>query len=310
MYRYFCTVFALSLSLALSTSLVATANVQNPTAALTQASKLLEQGQSVQSIALIDRTLQSGNVPSNLAAKAMLLRAQAQESLGKHAFALADYNSALWMQGLSRRDRGLAEQGRQRIMTYLGVEGVPQVVSAQPVVTGSSWGTEVKTTETEKRTGGFGSISSGVLGASQGGGATNRNVPASVQPVAVSADTGQNQAPVAQLAPVAPSNGFASNGARPQPVQEIIIAQSAQSGEFAIQFSAVRSEDSALYEADRIGKRYGEFLGGRTPSIKIRGTEDGGTLYKIIAQPYVYGEGVATCELLKTKGVSCMLISR
>lgn len=321
MYRFLCKVLALLSSLAFLTSLVVTANAQDPTASLTQASKLLEQGEATQSIALIDRTLKTGDVPSNLAAKAMLLRAQAQERLGKHAFALADYNSALWMQDLSAYDRGLAEQGRQRIMAQLGVDGKQQAEPAKQVVSAQSWGTEIKTTETEKRTGGIGSIFSGVFGAFSSDRKVEepRSQPANAQSVSATTYQVSTTSSVASVAPRAESqaaparapNVFASNDTQAQSIDETVIAQREQfSGEFAVQFAAVRSEDTALYEADRIGKRYGEWLGGRTPSIKIRGTEDGGTLYKIIAQPYEYGEGVATCELLKTKGVSCMLISR
>src|SRR5690606_15556200 len=120
MYRFLRVVLAFVSSLALSMTLAIAASAQDPTASLTQAAKLLENGDALLSIELIDRTLKTGDVPSNLAAKAMLLRAQAQEKLGKHAFALADYNSALWMQDLSEYDRKVAEQGRQRIMANLG----------------------------------------------------------------------------------------------------------------------------------------------------------------------------------------------
>lgn len=318
MYRFLCATLAFIVSLALSMSLVVTANAQNPTASLTQAAKLLEQGEAEQSIGLIDRTLKTGDVPSNLAAKAMLLRAQAQEKLGKHAFALADYNSALWMQDLSDYDRGLAEKGRQRIMAKLGVVNTPQEAPAKPIAVASSWGTEVKTTETEKRTGGIGSIFSGVFGSSSNEEEPRAKAPPKAQSVSVSANPVTNTASVAsvsqiterQTAPIRTANVLASNDTQAQSIGETVVAQRELSGDFAIQFSAVRSEDTALYEADRIDKRYGEWLGGRTPSIKIRGMQDGGTLYKIIAQPYERGEGVATCELLKTKGVSCMLISR
>lgn len=294
-------------------SLVVTANAQNPTASLTQAAKLLEQGEAARSIELIDRTLKVGDVPSNLAAKAMLLRAQAQEKLGKHAFALADYNSALWMQDLSDYDRKLAKQGRQRIMNGLGVGGKTQTASAQPAAKAGSWGTEVRTAENKKRTGGIGSIFSNMFGLSS----EEKEAP-KAQPVAetvYSVGTTETAALISQEAerPAKTSsteNLVASNETQAQAIDDTIVAQQELSGNFAIQFAAVRSEDTALYEADRIGKRYGEWLGGRSPSIKIRGTQDGGTLYKIIAQPYERGEGVATCEFLKTKGVQCMLISR
>lgn len=322
MYRFLRVVLAFVSSLALSMTLAIAASAQDPTASLTQAAKLLENGDALLSIELIDRTLKTGDVPSNLAAKAMLLRAQAQEKLGKHAFALADYNSALWMQDLSEYDRKVAEQGRQRIMANLGVGGNAQTASApaaqeEPVAVSSSWGTEVRETATEDRTGGIGSIFSGVFGLSsepeveEARADTPRLQTVSVSTNSATASVASvSQGSERQAAPISASTLVASNNSQAASIEETVVAQSDLRGDFAIQFAAVRSEDTALYEADRIDKRYGELLNGRTPSITIRGTQDGGTLYKIIVQPYERGEGIATCELLKTKGVSCMLISR
>lgn len=318
MYRFLCIVLTFIVSLAVSVPLVVTAYAQNPTASLTQAAKLLEQGQAEQSIQLINRTLKTGDVPSNLAAKAILLRAQAQEKLGKHAFALADYNSALWMQDLSDYDRRFAEQGRRRIMANLGVSRRnAQAASAQPqpqpAAKTKAWGTEVQTTENEKRTRGIGTIFSEMLGLSSKEKDEPRPQPASETVYSVgTTETAASisQSSAQQATAIGSGNLVASNDRQAQAINDTVVAQRELTGDFAIQFSAVRSEDTALYEADRVGKRYGEWLGGRTPSIKIRGTQDGGTLYKIIAQPYERDEGVATCELLKSKGVQCMLISR
>jgi hypothetical protein len=301
--------FAGSCLLALFCFLTTVAHAQDVTASLTKASKLIEQGQAAQSIELIDRTLKSGNVPSNLAAKAMLMRAQAQEALDKHAYALADYNSALWMQDLSARDRTQAEEGRKRIMSKLGVGSKPAAASAKataPKEETAAWGTEVREVPSEKRTGGIGAFFGNVFGGSDS--EETRPAPRKVQPAPVrNASVTRSQQAAPQETPII-SNIVAVN--ETQPSSASLDGQGQQEGEFAIQFSAVHSEDNALYEVERIDKRYGELLGGRTPSIKIRGTNDGGTLYKIIAAPYERGEGVATCELLKTKGVSCMLISR
>jgi hypothetical protein len=314
MYRFLCIILAFISALAVSASLVVAASAQNPTASLTQAAKLLEQGQAELSIQLINRTLKTGNVPSKLAAKGIMLRAQAQEKLGKHAFALADYNSALWMQDLSENDRHFAEQGRRRIMANLGVNRRnTQTASAQPVAKPKVWGAEVRTTETEKRTKGIGSIFSNLLGLSSEEKEEPKTPPASETVYSVgTTETAALISPSSESQVVAGSSGnlVASNDQQAQAIDDTVVAQGEFTGDFAIQFSAVRSEDTALYEADRVGRRYGEWLNGRTPSIKIRGTQDGGTLYKIIAQPYERGEGLATCEFLKTKGVQCMLISR
>ena len=80
--------------------------------ALTEASKMMEQGIPVKAIEMIDAALSSGKLPPDSSAKALLMRAQAQEKLNKLAFALADYNSALWMEGLSAADKAKRKRAR------------------------------------------------------------------------------------------------------------------------------------------------------------------------------------------------------
>jgi hypothetical protein len=279
------------------------------TAALTEASKYLDEGIPVKAIDAINGVLKSGKISSDLAAKALLLRARAQEKLGKYAYALADYNQALWMEGLSSSDKGEAEAGRARIMAKLGVDENPSKTAApaQPAQpkraasktrVGVDRGANVQTSPSEERTGG---IFGGLFGSSETSPSQQTAEPApppkpapraAAQPVNVAASTR-----TANVSDDSTANDAGAPAGEP-------------TGDFAIQFAALLSEDSAIYEVERIGKRYSEWLGGRTPSIRIRPTAEGGTLYKIIAEPYERGEGVATCELLKTKGVSCMLISR
>lgn len=276
------------------------------TAALTQASKYLDEGIPVKAIDVINRVLKSGKLSSDLAAKALLMRARAQEKLGKYAYALADYNQALWMQGLSSSDKSEAEAGRARILAKLGVDESPSqtAAAAQPKRAASKagdaadWGASVQTSPSEERTGG---IFGGLFGSSQTEPSRQTAEPAPPpKPASRAAPQPVNVAAPTRTANVSDDSSANDAGA---PARE-------PTGDFAIQFAALHSEDSAIYEVERVGKRYSEWLGGRTPSITIRPTAEGGTLYKIIAEPYERGEGIATCELLKTKGVSCMLISR
>lgn len=311
------------------------------TQALAEASKLIEKGVPVKAIELINNTLKSGKVPGDLAAKALLMRAQAQETIGKHAYALADYNSALWMQGLSDRDKKEAEDGRRRIMAKLGVTESDKSAVADAGKSGradrpapaparaaqagpsssdgkradkTSWDTEVQASGSEQRTGGIGSFFSGLFGSSESKAATARSEPeprsaAVVTETAPRPQKAQLQPPQrAQLQPVKaePIRKAAAQQAAPEPAP----AAREPNGNFAIQFAALQAEDSAISEVNRVTRRYGELLGGRKPSVTIAATKDGGTLYKVIAEPYDRGEGTATCELLKTKGLSCMLISR
>lgn len=305
------------------------ADTERITASLAQASKLLEQGVPVQAIKAINQTMKSVRVPADLAAKAMLMRGQAQEQIGKYAYALADYNQALWMEGLSSADKTKAEEGRRRIMTKLGVADssgrtqpedgqTPPRISpvrkrqASPPKQDSSWGTQVQTSSAEKRQtgqsgasgGGIGNFFKDIFGTAESAAPAERGRPRAtqtraVQPVSRPVRTAQ-ALQTATLSDADPAKASASGS----------DGSSERSGAFAVQFAALHTEDKAVYEADRVAKRYGKWLGGRTPSILIRPTSEGGTLYKVVVEPYERGEGIATCELLKTKGVSCMLISR
>jgi hypothetical protein len=319
MFRFLRIRFALLAALALFAAPGAPAYADEVTAALTEASKVLDEGVPVKAIEIINRTLTSGKVPSNLAAKALLMRARAQEKLGKYAYALADYNQALWMEGLSANDKNEAQTGRNRILATLGVSDSgkktaaasapsPAARTASASASSSGWAaqggeTRVETSPSEERTGGIGSIFAGLFDSSAQSQPEKavKKVPrpkpapkVSAQPVTVASSS---------PAPSTANDSVANNAGAAAP-------QAEPTGAFAIQFAALRSEDKAIYEVDRVEKRYGEWLGGRTPSITIRPTTEGGTLYKIIAEPYKHGEGIATCELLKTKGVDCMLISR
>ncbi len=302
MFRYYRTQFVVLASLITFAVLSTSAYADKATEALAKANRHLQDGVPVKAIELINTALQSGNVPSDLVARALLMRAQAQEKLGKYAYALADYNQAVW-QGLPERDKAGAEQGRNRIMSKLGVGGdsEPQRTAStgggtSRAASSGSWEVaEIQTTPSEERTGGIGSVFSGIFGG------PDASQPES--PAAAARPQVQNvNAVVASRAVRAPVNRSAENVA--------ISVNNQASGDFAIQMAALHSEDGAIYEVNRIEKRYGEWLGGRTPSITVLGTSDGGTLYKVIAAPFQHGEGVATCELLKTKGLSCMLISR
>lgn len=303
------------------------ANTDKITAALAQASKHLEQGVPVQAIETINQAIKSTQVPPDIAAKALLMRAQAQEQIGKYAYALADYNQALWMEGLASTDKSKAEEGRERILTKLGVvdgKGTARVEDRQapPVTTvaqkrtasakqgTSSWGTKVQTPPSEEPAlgsigGDIGNFFNNIFGG------TNSSAPAEPK----------------EVQPVQPRKAVAAARPRVEPVRTVQALQTAEadptaasesrsdsasqfSGAFAVQFAALLTEDKAVYEADRVSKRYSEWLNGRTASIVIKPTSDGGTLYKVVVEPYERGEGIATCELLKTKGVNCMLISR
>ncbi len=295
---------------------VALAQSADVQAALTEASKVLQKGGYAKAIEIIDGALRSGKVPSELAAKALLMRAEANEKLGRTAFALADYNSALWMQGLSAGDRKRAEEGHGRVMKGLGV-AAPADGPAGPATTGSTpgkpqapaWNTDVQQAPAEQRSsgggGGIGNFFGNLFGSTAQRPAEREQ---SAPSTAVAVVT---QAPPEQPQPKAvPRKSAGAPPAARQPAP-VAAAKPPETGNFAIQLAAVAEEDKAIAETDRLAKKYSADLGGRTPSLMIVPTSDGGTLYKIVAAPFeTKGEGLATCELLKSKGVSCMVIMK
>jgi hypothetical protein len=307
--------FAAALSIS---SLAVPARAQSASAALTEASKMLEKGIPVKAIELIDAALGSGKLPPESAAKALLMRAQAQEKLSKLAFALADYNSALWMEGLSAADKAQAEQGRDRISGKLGIaepakkppasggRSKADEDTAARTPTATSWDTNVKSSPSEQRTGGtggIGSVFSGIFGSSEPAQEPRQAKPvAAAKPAAVARAEQVKPAPVRAEKPVRIAVAERTSPAA--------APSGDSSGKFGIQFAALHSEDGAISEVERIAKKFGSELGGRSPSVKIIATNDGGTLYKIVAEPYERGEATAICELLKTKNLNCMLVSR
>ena len=320
------------LAAALSISLLAApARAQSAAATLTEASKALEKGVPVKAIELIDAAMRSGKLPSDMAAKALLMRAQAQEKLGKQAFALADYNSALWMDGLSGADKAQAEQGRDRISGKLGIAQP----AAKPAASGgranagedtaarTPTAAQVKSTPSEQRTGGIGSVFSGIFGSSSESAQEEAQpAPAPAAEPAAAAKPAVAVKPAAAAKPVAaikPERAQPTKAKAEKPAEKIAVSERTTptagptgdgSGKFGIQFAALHSEDGAISEVERIARKYGSELAGRSPSVKILGTSDGGTLYKIVAEPYERGEATAICELLKTKNLNCMIVSR
>lgn len=313
------------------------------TALLGEAHKMMQNGAYVKAIEIITATLASNKIPDELAGRALLMRAQSHEKLGKTAFALADYNQALFMEGLSAADKKTAEEGRNRVQGGLGVSEadsgeetpVAAVAPAAPVAkpapapaaapkpapVAKAPAAPARTAQAQpaprpqqqqQEESGISSFFSGLFGGSQ-----KEEKPQQAVVAVVNQD--QHQAATKPAAPK-PVKAVASGATQPpQPVRvaknveqaprAAAPASSSANGEFAIQFAALLSEELAIAEVNRIAKKFGTDLGGRSPSVVIVPTKDGGTLYKIVAGPYPKAEGVATCEVLKSKNVSCMIIT-
>jgi hypothetical protein len=314
------------------------------TPALTEANKVIQKGGYAKAIEMIDEALRGGGgkVPPELAAKALLMRAESNEKLGRAAYAFADYNSAIWMQGLSAADRKRAEEGQDRVSKGLGVAApkdgpTPAATASTPPAAGGQPAAQLAPANSVQdapaaqrtgSTGGIGGFFNNLFGGSSSAQASPppQEIPSTA--VAVTAPpaepapppkTGQNKAgqkkaagrqpePAPEPAPAkrpGPAAGAKQAAAAPG------FVKPPETGNYVIQLAAVAEEDKAIAEADRLAKRHSADLGGRAPSLMIVPTADGGTLYKVVLGPYeTRVEGIATCEMLKGKGLSCMVITK
>lgn len=312
------------------------AHADEVTSGLAQANKIIQSGSYAKAVELITNVLASGKAQADMAAKALLMRAQANEKLGNQAFALADYNQALWMQGLSPADKKQAEDGRARIQGNLDVkEPSAQVAEVQPTpppapAAPAPAAPPARAKSPSPRANGMGfdetppkqeqqSSGGGILGFFNSlFGSSDSPKPEKEEHAVVAVVRSEETATAA--AP--PRRAQTSQAALPS-TQAAVTTRTAQADpsanmrtsrggpiSFSIQFAALLEEDKAISEVNRVAKKFGADLGGRSPSVMIVGTKDGDTLYKIVAGPFSSkAEGMAMCDALKTKGANCMVIS-
>ncbi|MDX2264504.1 MAG: SPOR domain-containing protein [Hyphomicrobiales bacterium] len=262
----------------------APAVAQSALETLTAAAKLSERGDHDAAVQKIGEAFRSGAMDNATAARAFLLRAEAYEKLGKPALALSDYTSAVYMQGLSTRERPRAVDGRKRTLALLGV--TDDADGAKPLGDQAS-------ESAPKSSGGF---LSGLFGGSS-----------------TSAEAEKPANSWAQGTRVAPGPA-AAQPARPVAAAPIVAAPAAADAsdtrQFTIVLASVSTEESAAAEARRLATRLSEELAGVTPEV-ARFERSDGPVFRVVAGPY---QGAARsreiCESMKLKKVSCMVISR
>jgi hypothetical protein len=109
---------------------------------LSRANKSFEAGAYADASELIDSAFKAG-LTGELAARAILLRAEINERNGAPARALQDYSNALWMDSLRPAERKLASEGKERVMASMGLSsagssGASAQASAAPSGNASS----------------------------------------------------------------------------------------------------------------------------------------------------------------------------
>jgi len=112
---------------------------------LSRAAKSYEAGAYSEAAEQIDSAFKAG-LSGELAARAILLRAEISERSGASAKALQDYSNALWMESLSAADRKRASDGKERVLASMGLNSAG--------ASGASWQANAQS----------GSSSSGVSG--------------------------------------------------------------------------------------------------------------------------------------------------
>ncbi len=106
---------------------------------LSRATKSYEAGAYADASELIEFAFKAG-LTGELAARAILLRAEINERNGATAKALQDYSNALWMDTLRPAERKLASEGKERVMASMGLSSAQAGTAAAPAASGSSSG--------------------------------------------------------------------------------------------------------------------------------------------------------------------------
>jgi len=271
---------------------------------LSDAYKLMQDDKTAEAIKQLDAVLEGSPEDTDAASKAMLLRGQAYAKSGRHAQALADFNAALWLQGLSSSQRKDAVEGRKAALAKLGL-GDGEATASEPARTQQpaqrpapeSWQTEVQAAEQEEESGGIGSFFSGLFSG-------NDDEPEE-QTASVSAPS---DAPAASAWDTSTATVDGASAAADQEPDS--AAASRSDGQFRVQIASVGSREGAESEARRLSRILGDAMAGETPSIVRTDTEAGNTYYRIMVGPKPSRDvAEEMCQMFKSRGVDCLVLS-
>jgi hypothetical protein len=275
---------------------------QSVTETLTAASKLNEKGDYAAAIEKINEAFKSSALESATAAKAFLMRGEANEKLKRPAFALADYTNAVFMQSLSTSDRARAVDGRKRALASLGMAaddgGAKPLTSAASAeeskpsssggLFGNWFGGSSATAEVKPQTATDAQPSTWAQG--------TRAVPANAAPAASPAP------PVRQVSPPPATS--------PAPLRQTAAATPAPDGkQFKVMLASVDTAAAAQGEAQRLSRMLEGELDGRKLEV-VRFESNGVVFFRVVAGPYA-GEAAtkAVCDGVKAKNVTCRPIT-
>ena len=262
---------------------------------LSRAQKSYDAGAYSDAAMLIESAFKAG-LTGEMAARAILLRAEVNEKTGALARALQDYSNAVWMETLPPSEMKKATAGKERVVAALGLasSGTPEAAqAAAPQSGGSSSGV-------------FGFIT-GVFGGSENQPAPQpaeaaANVQPSTQTSAQPAPSSARQAAAAQaaakpmkVAHTKPSAAHAST----QPTSALSVSES---GDILIVFGSASSEASGHATAKSIKAKLADILIHRNLDV----TPKAGGSFQIQAGPYkTKSSALALCSAIKERGIQC-----
>jgi hypothetical protein len=273
----------------------------NGLALLTRAAKAYDAGAYTDALSEIEEAFKAG-LDNELAARAILLRAQSEEKSGQLARALSDYSSALWMQNLPSSEKQKAAAGKERVMAAMGLNSPsdrPQTASAT-AANGSAQAPQ------SSSSGGFFGMFGGLFGSSKDSPPTQPN---ETQTNWQSSTTVTTDA--AEEAKPAPARRKVQATATAATIQPVATAKGAHqpskesasaAGGYHIDFGAANSKAAAASKAQQIKARLADILVHRELLLE----QDAEGAFRIIAGPYkAQSVANALCSEVKQRGVHC-----
>jgi cell division septation protein DedD len=280
---------------------------------IARAAKAYEAGAYTTALKAIEEAFKLG-LSNELAARAILLRAECLERNGNLANALSDYSSALWMQNLPAAERKKATEGKERVIAAMGLNS-PSERSRGSAAPASASNAQSSQSESS---GGILGVFNG-LGGLFGSSSNSQSASASEPPkpvqtgVAPAAAGWKTEAAEPAKRPthaVTAAHIREVSAAKPAPQPHAsaravtAAATSTASGEgFHIDFGSANSESSARSRAQQIKAQLSDILVHRELVVS-----NGSSGFHILAGPYkVKSAAMSLCSAIKQRGVTCQV---
>ncbi len=279
---------------------------------LSRASKAYEAGAYTTALAAIEEAFKLG-LNNDLAARAILLRAECLERSGALANALSDYSSALWMQNLPSAERKKATEGKERVIAAMGLNN-PAERSRTSSASASASDTQ---SAQSGSSGGIFGVFNGLFGSSSNSPPPSASTPQKPTASPTAATSWKPEAEESSKRSPQPALTAAHiSEASPRPVAKPVsqplaasrtvtaAATTTASGDgFHIDFGAANTEGSARSRAQQIKAQLSDILVHRELIVS---SENGG--FHILAGPYkARSAAMSLCSAMKQRGVTCQV---